>query len=239
MEYTNALIFLILLLMACVVPVMAEEENATPLNTSEIPGCINGSPNWAGQRNLSEFSRYDPPYEETEPSKDTLNSDIIIINASNLSMDENLSSGEVSLNQYGTFTVTRTHNVTPTQTDPIPPGMNPWESLRGRHPNVESNAEIMEYINTCGISSWYERRYNTTCRHVCLVPGSSCDRKLVYLNRDVNEREDNDSIIWIRLIDLDEELPVEVPDPLADLYVMYPAAQENPAIKAFVREYRP
>ncbi|QYZ78184.1 hypothetical protein E2N92_01425 [Methanofollis formosanus] len=147
--------------------------------------------------------------------------------------------GAASFNPDESISVNGTHHVTPTQTTPIPPGMNPWESLRGRHPNVESNAEIMEYIHTCGLSSWYEKHYNTTCRYVYLIPGPACTQKLVYLNRNVNEREDNDSIVWVRLIDLDEELPVEVPDPLAGFYVMYPEARDNPAIKAFVKEYRP
>jgi hypothetical protein len=169
-----------------------------------------------------------------------------VFNSSDLPMNDRGSSGQVSFNPDGSFTVIRTESdergataAEPTQTLPPAPGGDPLMELRGAHPNIERNAEIMEYIRTCGLSSWCERPYNTTCRYVYLVPGTSCSQTLVYLNRDVNEREDHNSIVWVGLVDRGEELPVEASDPLASLSVRYPQVMENPAVDAFVREDRP
>jgi len=171
---------------------------------------------------------------------------IIFYNSSDLPMNDRSSSGQVSFNPDGSFTVIRTESdergataAEPTQTLPPAPGGDPLMELRGAHPNIERNAEIMEYIRACGLSSWYERSYNATCRYVYLVPGTSCSQTLVYLNRDVNEREDHDSIVWVGLVDRGEELPVEASDPLASFSIRYPQVMKNPTVEAFVREDRP
>ena len=253
MKHEYSLIVLALLLAACVfiVPVTAEGWDTPSLNDSDLQdmGVVNGSPNWAGMRDLSQFSRYEPQVEVTPPSRETLKKmypNIIFYNSSDLPMHDIDSSGQVSFNPDGSFTVIRTESdergataAEPTQTLPPAPGGDPLMELRGAHPNIERNAEIMEYIRTCGLSSWCERPYNTTCRYVYLVPGTSCSQTLVYLNRDVNEREDHDSIVWVGLVDRGEELPVEASDPLASLSVRYPRVMENPAVEAFVREDRP
>jgi hypothetical protein len=253
MRNINAWILFALLLATCAftVPVTAEEWDTPPLNDSELRemGVVNGSPNWAGMRDLSQFSRYEPQVEVTPPSRETLKKmypNIIFFNSSDLPMHDRSSSGQVSFNPDGSFTVIRTESdergataAEPTQTLPPAPGGDPLMELRGAHPNIERSAEIMEYIRTCGLSNWYESPYNTTCRYVYLVPGTSCSQTLVYLNRDVNEREDHTSIVWVGLVDRGEELPVEASDPLASLSVRYPQVMENPAVDAFVREDRP
>lgn len=253
MRNINAWILFALLLATCafIIPVTAEEWDTPPLNESELQnmGVVNGSPNWAGMRDLSQFSRYEPQVEVTPPSRETLKKmypNIIFYNSSDLPMNDRSSSGQVSFNPDGSFTVIRTESdergataAEPTQTLPPAPGGDPLMELRGAHPNIERNAEIMEYIRACGLSSWYERSYNATCRYVYLVPGTSCSQTLVYLNRDVNEREDHDSIVWVGLVDRGEELPVEASDPLASFSIRYPQVMKNPTVEAFVRENRP
>ncbi|QYZ78185.1 hypothetical protein E2N92_01430 [Methanofollis formosanus] len=113
MKSKNAVRILTLLLLtgAFIVPVMAEEKDVASLNTFEIPGCINGSPNWVGPQDLSEYSRYDPPFEVTEPSKETqkkLNPNVIFINTSDMPTDAKVSSEEVIFNSDGSYSVMRT-----------------------------------------------------------------------------------------------------------------------------------
>ena len=253
MRNINARMLFALLLATCAftVPVTAEEWDAPSPNESELQnmGVVNGSPNWAGMRDLSQFSRYEPQVEVTPPSRETLKKmypNIIFYNSSDLPMHDIDSSGQVSFNPDGSFTVIRTASdgrgataAEPARMLPPAPGGDPLMELRGAHPNVERNAEIMGYIRTCGLSSWYERPYNATCRYVYLVPGTSCSQTQVYLNRNVNEREDHDSIVWVGRVDRGEELPVEASDPLASLSVRYPRVMENPAVEAFIREDRP
>ena len=253
MRNINARMLFALLLATCAftVPVTAEEWDAPSPNESELQnmGVVNGSPNWAGMRDLSQFSRYEPQVEVTPPSRETLKKmypNIIFYNSSDLPMHDIDSSGQVSFNPDGSFTVIRTASdgrgataAEPARMLPPAPGGDPLMELRGAHPNIERNAEIMEYIRTCGLSSWYERPYNATCRYVYLVPGTSCSQTQVYLNRNVNEREDHDSIVWVGRVDRGEELPVEASDPLASLSVRYPRVMENPAVEAFIREDRP
>jgi hypothetical protein len=253
MRNINARMLFALLLATCAftVPVTAEEWDAPSPNESELQnmGVVNGSPNWAGMRDLSQFSRYEPQVEVTPPSRETLKKmypNIIFYNSSDLPMHDIDFSGQVSFNPDGSFTVIRTASdgrgataAEPARMLPPAPGGDPLMELRGAHPNVERNAEIMGYIRTCGLSSWYERPYNATCRYVYLVPGTSCSQTQVYLNRNVNEREDHDSIVWVGRVDRGEELPVEASDPLASLSVRYPRVMENPAVEAFIREDRP
>ena len=176
MKHEYSLIVLALLLAACVfiVPVTAEGWDTPSLNDSDLQdmGVVNGSPNWAGMRDLSQFSRYEPQVEVTPPSRETLKKmypNIIFYNSSDLPMHDIDSSGQVSFNPDGSFTVIRTESdergataAEPTQTLPPAPGGDPLMELRGAHPNIERNAEIMEYIRTCGLSSWCERPYNAT-----------------------------------------------------------------------------
>lgn len=252
MKWRNVQIALVLLLAASAftIPVTAEEWDTPPLNDSELQrwGIVNGSPNWAGDRDLSQYSRYEPQAEVTL-SRETLKKlypNIIFFNASDFPANTDSSGEVVSFNPDGSVTVTRTEGdgggataAEPTPTLPPVPGGDPLMQLQGVHPNVERNAEIMEYIQTHGLSSWYEKRYNATCRYVCLVPGTPGAQTLVFLNRDVDEREDPESIVWVSLIDPDEDLPVEAPDPLAGLSAGYPQVRENPAVEAFIREYGP
>lgn len=76
MKHEYSLIVLALLLAACVfiVPVTAEGWDTPSLNDSDLQdmGVVNGSPNWAGMRDLSQFSRYEPQVEVTPPSRETL-----------------------------------------------------------------------------------------------------------------------------------------------------------------------
>ncbi len=80
MRNINAWILFALLLATCafIIPVTAEEWDTPPLNESELQnmGVVNGSPNWAGMRDLSQFSRYEPQVEVTPPSRETLKKNV-------------------------------------------------------------------------------------------------------------------------------------------------------------------
>lgn len=120
-----------------------------------------------------------------------------------------------------------------------PPGYNTLTELLGRHPNVKNNSEIMNFIETYDLGNWYEKRVNESYRYVYLPPKKPYSKKLVYLNKDVDERQVNNSIQWVRLIDKDEELPVEKPDALRDFFVEHPEAKNNKEIADFIQAYNP
>ena len=127
-------------------------------------------------------------------------------------------------------------DVTPS---PVPPGYDALMALLGRHPNVKNNSEIMDFIDTYGLEKWYEKRVNESHRYVYLPPKKPYSKKLVYLNKDVDERQVNNSIQWVRLIDKDEELPVEKPDVLRNFFVEHPEAKKNKEIADFVQAHNP
>ncbi|MDD2297375.1 MAG: hypothetical protein PHX79_06120, partial [Sphaerochaetaceae bacterium] len=117
MKHVNSLIIFALLLATCAftVPVTAEEQYTPSFNKSKFQnmGVVNGSPNWAGMRDLSQFSRYEPQVEVTLPSRETLKKlypNIIFYDSLDLPMGERNSSEEVTFNQDGSFSVFRTQS---------------------------------------------------------------------------------------------------------------------------------
>jgi len=127
-------------------------------------------------------------------------------------------------------------DVTPS---PVPPGYGALTQLFGRHPNVKNNSEIMDFIDMYGLGNWYEKRVNESYRYVYLLPKKPYSKKLVYLNKDVDERQINNSIQWVRLIDRDKELTVEKPDMLRDFFVEHPEAKNKKEIVDFIQAYNP
>ena len=117
MRNINARMLFALLLATCAftVPVTAEEQYTPSFNKSKFQnmGVVNGSPNWAGMRDLSQFSRYEPQVEVTLPSRETLKKlypNIIFYDSLDLPMGERNSSEEVTFNQDGSFSVFRTQS---------------------------------------------------------------------------------------------------------------------------------
>ncbi|AKB19216.1 MULTISPECIES: hypothetical protein [unclassified Methanosarcina] len=81
---------------------------------------------------------------------------------------------------------------------PFPPGYG--DSIGffcARHMNMEGNQEIMDFINTCGISDFQEVDVNRTHTYVYIIPKENCSNKLVFLER-------SGEIIWVRQIGMNE-----------------------------------
>jgi len=97
----------------------------------------------------------------------------------------------------------------------------------------------MNFIDTYGLESWYEKGVNKSYKYVYLLPEKPYSKKLVYLNKNVDERQVNNSIQWVRLIYRDEELPVEKPDILGDLFIEHPGAKNKKEIADFILAHNP
>lgn len=92
---------------------------------------------------------------------------------------------------------------------PVPPGGGDsgLHDLIGMHSNMRNNTTIMNFIDTYGLSGWYEKTAYEGYEYVYLLPGNNHTKKLVYLNKRVNEWHINNSILWVKLIGIDEEFP--------------------------------
>ncbi|MDI6898028.1 hypothetical protein [Methanocella conradii] len=86
------------------------------------------------------------------------------------------------------------------------PGSDPLGELFGVHPNVKNNVEIMNFIDMHGLRDWYGKPAGFGHGYVYLLPEENYSKKLVFLYNSSGKWAD-DSIIWVKLIDLDEELP--------------------------------
>jgi|AGTN01.2.fsa_nt_gi hypothetical protein len=78
-----------------------------------------------------------------------------------------------------------------------------------RHFGAQYNTDIMTFINTYGLDYFYESRacdVNQSYYYVYLLPEKEYSKELVYLELH-DERGINNSIIWVRLLDKNTELP--------------------------------
>lgn len=126
--------------------------------------------------------------------------------------------------------------VMPALAEPLPlrPGdsFSRMEIFLIQHRDMKENQEIMDFINTCGISDFQEIDVNRTHTYVYVFPKENCSNKLVFLER-------SGEIIWVRQIGMNETIPFKAPEPLDDLFSAYPAIENNETISSFIETYAP
>jgi hypothetical protein len=113
-----------------------------------------------------------------------------------------------------------------------PPGDDSIEYFLARHMNMEEDPEIMDFVNTCGISDYKEVDVNRTHTYIYLIPKINCSNKLVFL-------EISGDIIWVQQIGMNETISFKQPGPLDGLFSAYPSAKKNETINSFIETYRP
>lgn len=97
-----------------------------------------------------------------------------------------------------------------------PPGPPPGDTIGdfyGAHWGARNNTTITEFIDTYGVSSWsvdpaydcYRSSYGYS--YVYVNPEKNYSKKLVFLYCKPNQTGINGSVIWVKLIDISEELP--------------------------------
>lgn len=81
----------------------------------------------------------------------------------------------------------------------------------GGYPEARNNSEIMQFIDTYGLSGFYNEKAlpgSYDYMFVYLLPGRESPEKMVFLDHVVYEDgRKNETILWARLIDKDLELP--------------------------------
>ncbi|AFC99058.1 hypothetical protein Mtc_0287 [Methanocella conradii HZ254] len=87
------------------------------------------------------------------------------------------------------------------------PGSDYLFEFYGMHPNAKNNSEIENFINTYGMSGWYEKTAYPGFKYIYVLPKRDYYNNLVFLNEITDERRVNTSIRWVKFIDKGEELP--------------------------------
>ncbi|QSZ67970.1 hypothetical protein RJ40_10915 [Methanofollis aquaemaris] len=114
--------------------------------------------------------------------------------------------------------------------------------LYGIHPNAQRNETIRTFIEEHGKIEWGEHGRNRTHRYVCIVPVNASEKKLFYLNNQTaSEHDQEPSIVFVRIIDRDEPLPIPTPDrdPFRGLYQKYPALKEDEDVQTYIEDHSP
>lgn len=113
--------------------------------------------------------------------------------------------------------------------------------LYGIHPNAQKNETIRTFIEEHGEIEWWEPSRNRTHRYVCIVPVNASAKKLFYLNNQTAEHNKEPSIVFVKIIDRDEALPIPTPDPdpFHELYKKYPALKEDEGVRSYIEDHSP
>jgi len=123
---------------------------------------------------------------------------------------------------------------------PLPGQGNQTSILYGVHPNAQKNETITSFLAEHGEITWYESGYNRTHETVYITPVNTCRERLVYVNREgADERNNEPSIAFVRIIRRGETLPIEPVDPFADLFQQYPALGENEDLRSYIDNHSP
>jgi len=125
---------------------------------------------------------------------------------------------------------------------PLPGQGNQTLILYGVHPNAQKNETIRTFIEEHGDIEWWEQGGNRTHEYVCIVPVGPSEKKLIYLNRlDAAEHNQEPSILFVKIIDRDEPLPIPTPDrdPFSGLYQKYPALRESEDLQSYIEDHSP
>ena len=107
-----------------------------------------------------------------------------------------------------------------------------------RHLDMRDNQEIMDFINTYGISDFQEidppgtDKFPPAYRYIYIIPKENCSKKLLFLEKD-------GEIAWVRQIGMNETIPIKETSPLDDFFYRYPTAESNETISSFIEAYAP
>ena len=119
--------------------------------------------------------------------------------------------------------------------------------LYDMYPAVPDNAQIADFINTCGVRAWFARHAQKNCDYIELLPENYSSSKMIFLYR--NASGINDSIPFVTLLNESEEfvpadpLPRYLPsypmglDPLTYFKIAHHAAVNNIEIMDFIYTY--
>ncbi|QYZ79937.1 hypothetical protein E2N92_11140 [Methanofollis formosanus] len=124
---------------------------------------------------------------------------------------------------------------------PLPGQGNQTLILYGIHPNAQKNETIRTFIEEHGKIEWGEYGRNRTHRYVCIIPVNASEKKLFYLNNQTAEHNQEPSIVFVRIIDRDEPLPIPTPDrdPFRGLYQKYPVLKEDEDVQTYIAAHSP
>ncbi len=92
----------------------------------------------------------------------------------------------------------------------IPVGNNVSFEFYGAHPGAKNNTTITSFIDTYGISTWVDDgtpNGDDRYRYIYIIPKKNSSKKLVFLFYRPDQTRLNNSVVWVKLIDLNETLP--------------------------------
>lgn len=123
---------------------------------------------------------------------------------------------------------------------PLPGQGNQTLILYGVHPNAKDNKIITSFLAEHGELRWHEAGYNSTHEYVYITPVNACTEQLVYLNKiRADERNNEPSIEFVKIIGCGESLPPEPVDPFSEIYSKYPALKNDENLQFFIKTYLP